>query len=112
MLCAFRKIGKKLHSCTRCGRTINASEETETIYRKCRAGRDGSPTEPRTTFEHCVHAQNSIRREECKKCGRKKTVDVFGCDIHGECTILNYGLKDQSGKLISRCFICPDYKEN
>jgi hypothetical protein len=90
---------------------MNFTGDTETTYRKCRAGRDRKTTEPQVTFEHCIHAQDSIRREECKKCGRKKTVNVFGCQIHGECTILNYGLKGQDGKLLARCFICPDYED-
>ena len=112
MLCAFRKIGKRLYSCTRCGRTINAPEDPGTIYRKCKSGDGDSPGDEQETFENCIHIQKPVRQEECKKCGRKKTVDVFGCGVYRECTILNYGLKDDSGKLISRCFICPDYKES
>lgn len=65
----------------------------------------------RATLPPCVHLRDVIRDESCRLCGgRSVTAHVHGCEIHGECTQNNYGLKG-AAKYLATCIRCLDYSE-
>lgn len=51
----------------------------------------------------CVNLQNEMRRQECPSCNGNVQIKVFGCAVHGECTI---------GKPLEgvACCPCDDYR--
>lgn len=51
----------------------------------------------------CVHRFAELRCVECPTCNGKVSVKVFGCEVHGECTI---GKKLDG---IKCCAACADY---
>lgn len=54
------------------------------------------------TFITCQHRGEEIEQRQCQSCGGKVMVKVFGCGIHGTCSLQkNVG----TGKL---CKYCPD----
>lgn len=49
----------------------------------------------------CGHRQEIVRQDKCDTCGdRGKAFDVYGCHVHGECSILKRQRKIQS------CYHC------
>jgi hypothetical protein len=80
MLCQFHitEIEGTLF-CTKCKREQRSKYGPERTHRECRI------EEKQTT--DCKHRGEELRREQCPSCSGFVQVKVFGCTIHGECTM-------------------------
>lgn len=59
----------------------------------------------------CVHLGEELRIELCQLCGRKgDPAPVHTCALHGECTVLTYGLTGTDRKKLPRCIGCREYE--
>lgn len=54
------------------------------------------------TVLDCQHRGEELRREQCPSCAGFVQVKVFGCAIHGECTV------SKQINSIRNCSYCPD----
>lgn len=79
-------------------------------YRIMNAGNDLQPPSRLTTKNllPCVHRGDRIRSDDCVSCVKTK-LDVFSCDVHGECTIDKLA-RGKNGRYLATCNSCSSRK--
>ena len=80
-------------TCRRCGKNRSLAAGGKYPIRNCPAVASG-----------CLHLGAELRRVECPTCSGRVQVKVFGCELHGECTI------EKTIDGVACCAGCGDYR--
>jgi len=83
--------------CAACGRPWWSTWPAKHLHREC-----GGLRVAMAGRGPCVHRRDETRRESCQTCQGNVRLKVFGCALHGECTLE----KPLPG--LSCCAVCPD----
>lgn len=96
-----------------CEGTSGLSPETEEAYRQL--WRASPPFHPSSSIQAdftCIHRTAQVRTEECALCGgRVGDVPVYGCALHGECTVSAHGIRrggQSTTPKVEVCIACED----
>ena len=60
----------------------------------------------------CAFREGFVRSVSCGSCGGKRQGAVYGCSVHGECTVLALRAKSEEGKKLPICITCDDRVDN
>lgn len=89
-------------TCPRCGIEVMLLTKGRLTPEQARKVHKNCAKAPKLTTP-CLHLGPELRRQECSTCQGKTEIKIFGCQVHGDCTI---------GKQIEAlkcCAACPDY---
>lgn len=103
MNCAFDLI-EGINVCRHCGRRM--PDAPPPLRSTCRAAPpDALPPDPTA----CLHRGPIVREIACGSCGGELRLPIYGCALHGECSLRDYTrYADFAG--IAVCQSCPDRK--
>lgn len=76
------------------------------------ASRPAKPQRLNNLATPCVHLRGPTgEKRDCATCGGKKGIPLYGCELHGRCTLTQHLVYRDAGRNIEVywCRTCPDY---